>query len=154
MAKQLTSQEVFGFLRPKQVDAISENSERIHLSSGDTVYEQGADADYFFTVLEGEVALRLPGKGGVSVLIEQLTKGAMFGSCVCLQRGSYALTARCTRDSVLLKVSSETLKKLMEKDLKMGFPLQARLSQIYFNRYIETMQKLQAIVMNIPTESA
>jgi len=154
MAKQLTSQEVFGFLRPEQVDAISENSERIHLSSGDAVYEQGADADHFFTVLEGEVALRLPGKGGVSVLIEQLTKGAMFGSCVCLQRGSYALTARCTRDSVLLKVRSETLKKLMEKDLKMGFPLQARLSQIYFNRYIETMQKLQAIVMNIPTESA
>ena len=154
MAKQLTSQEVFGFLRPKQVDAISENSERIQLAAGDTVYEQGADADHFFTVLDGEVSLHLPGKGPVNVLIEQLTKGAMFGSCVCLQRGSYALTARCTRDSVLLKVSSETLKKLMEKDLKMGYPLQARLSQIYFNRYIETMQKLQAIVMNIPIESA
>ena len=154
MAKQLTSQEVFGFLRPKQVDAISENSERINLSAGDTVYEQGTKADHFFTVLEGEVALHLPGKGGVNVLIEQLTKGAMFGSCVCLQRGSYALTARCTRDSILLKVRSETLKNLMEKDLKMGYPLQARLSQIYFTRYIETMQKLQAIVMNIPTESA
>ena len=65
-----------------------------------------------------------------------------------------ALMARCTRDSILLKVRSETLKNLMEKDLKMGYPLQARLSQIYFTRYIETMQKLQAIVMNIPTGSA
>ena len=36
----------------------------------------------------------------------------------------------------------------------MGYPLQARLSKIYFNRYIDTMQKLQAIMMNIPTESA
>jgi len=153
MAEQLTSHEVFGFLRPKQVHTISENSERIHLASGDTVYEQGAKADHFFTVVEGEVALHLPGKGGVNVLIEQLTKGAMFGSCVCLQRSSYKLTARCTRDSVLLKVRSEVLKNLMEKDLKMGYPLQARISQIYFNRYIETMQKLQAIVMNIPTES-
>ena len=100
-----------------------------------------------------KVALHLPGKGGVNVLIEELTKGAMFGSCVCVQRGSYALTARCTKDSVLLKVRSDVLKKLMEKDLKMGFPLQSRLSQIYFNRYIDTMQKLQAIVMNIPIES-
>jgi CRP-like cAMP-binding protein len=154
MGEQLSSHEVFGSLRPKQVHAISESSERIHLSSGDTVYEQGAEADHFFTVLEGEVALHLPGKGGVNVLIEQLTKGAMFGSCVCLQRSSYKLTARCTRDSVLLKVRSEVLKNLMEKDLKMGYPLQARISQIYFNRYIETMQKLQAIVMNIPTELA
>ena len=154
MAEQLTSQEVFGFLRPKQIHAISENSERLNLASGDTVYEQGAMADHFFTLLEGEVALHLPGKGGVNVLIEQLTKGAMFGSCVCVQRGSYALTARCTKDSVLLKVRSDVLKKLMEKDLKMGFPLQSRLSQIYFNRYIDTMQKLQAIVMNIPIESA
>jgi len=153
MAMQLTSQEVFGFLRPKQVHAISENSERVSLASGDTVYEQGAEADYFFTVLEGEVALHLPGQGGVNVLIEELTKGAMFGSCLCFQRNSYALTARCTRDSVLLKVKSEVLMNLMEKDLKMGYPLQARLSKIYFNRYIDTMQKLQAIMMNIPTES-
>ena len=153
MAEQLTSHEVFGFLRPKQVHAISENSEKIHLSAGDTVYERGANADYFFTVLEGEVALRLPGKGGVNVLIDQLTKGAMFGSCVCLQRSSYALTARCTRDSVLLKVKSEVLKHLMGQDLKMGYALQIRISQIYFNRYVDTMQKLQAIVMNIPIES-
>ncbi len=123
MAEQLTSQEVFGFLRPKQIHAISENSERLNLASGDTVYEQGAMADHFFTLLEGEVALHLPGKGGVNVLIEQLTKGAMFGSCVCVQRGSYALTARCTKDSILLKVRSDVLKKLMEKDLKMGSPL-------------------------------
>ncbi len=154
MAEQLTSHEVFGFLRPRQVHAISENSEKIHLSAGDTVYERGANADHFFTVLEGEVALHLPGKGGVNVLIEQLTKGAMFGSCLCFQRTSYALTARSTGDSVLLKVRSEVLKKLMEKDLKMGYALQVRISQIYFNRYIDSMQKLQAIVMNIPIESA
>ena len=74
MAEQLTSQEVFGFLRPKQVHAISENSERIRLESGDTVYEQGTKADHFFTVLEGKVALHLPGKGGVNVLIEDRPK--------------------------------------------------------------------------------
>ena len=153
MAEQLTSQEVFGFLRAKQVQALSENSERIHLAAGDTIYEQGAGADHFFTVLEGGVALHLPGKSGVHVLIERLTKGAMFGSCDCFRRSSYALTARCTTDSVLLKIRSGVLKKLMEKDPKLGYALQARLSQIYFNRYVDTMQKLQAIVMNIPIES-
>ena len=38
----------------------------------------------------------------------------------------------------------------MDKDLMMGYALQMRISKVYFERYIETMQKLQAIVMNIP----
>ena len=41
----------------------------------------------------------------------------------------------------------------MDEDLMMGYALQTRISEIYFNRYIETMKKLQAIVMNIPIES-
>jgi hypothetical protein len=32
--------------------------------------------------------------------------------------------------------------------------MQARISEIYFNRYNETMKKLQAIVMNIPLEAS
>ena len=53
-----------------------------------------------------------------------------------------------------IEAAVRQVKKLMEKDLKMGYALQVRISQIYFNRYIDSMQKLQAIVMNIPIESA
>ena len=153
MAERLTAQEVFDFLRPEQVNAISEASEKIDCADGETVYEKGAKADYFFIILEGEVVLRLPGKGGVSVVIDQLTNGAMFGSCVCFYRDTYALTAQCTRDSKLLKIEGAALKNLMDEDLMMGYGLQTRISEIYFTRYVETMNKLQAIVMNIPIES-
>lgn len=153
MANRLTAQKVFEFLRPEQVHAISEVSEEISRAAGDIVYEKGAKADHFFTVLKGEVALRLPGKGGISVIIDQLSEGAMFGSCACFGRDSYALTARCTQDSELLKIDSCVFKSLMDDDLMMGYGVQSRISEIYFGRYIETMKKLQAIVLNIPTES-
>jgi len=77
----------------------------------------------------------------------------MFGSCVCFYCDTYALTAQCASDAVLLKVKSSVLRDLMDEDLMMGYALQTRISEIYFNRYIETMKKLQAIVMNIPIES-
>jgi len=153
MAVQLISQDMFGFLRPEQVHAISEAAERVEYKAGDIVYQKGAKADHFFTILDGEVTLRLPGRGGVNIVIDQLGKGAMFGSCVCFRRDTYTLTAQCTEDSDLLKVSSGTLKSLMDKDLVMGYALATRISEIYFTRYIETMEKLQAIVMNIPIES-
>ncbi len=153
MAVQLISQDVFGFLRPEQVHAISEASQRIGYRAGEIVYQKGAKADHFFTILDGEVTLRLPGRGGVNIVIDQLRKGEMFGSCVCFRRDKYALTAQCTEDSDLLKVSSDVLKDLMDKDLMMGYALATRITEIYFTRYIETMEKLQAIVMNIPIES-
>ena len=88
----------------------------------------------------------------MSIVIDQLGKGDMFGSCACFDRDTYALTAQCSRDSTLLKVESDVLKSLMDEDARMGYAMQSRLSAIYFNRYVETMQKLQAIVMNIPIE--
>ena len=153
MADRLSAQQVLEFLRPDQVNAISEASETVSCVAGETLYEKGAKSDYFYAILEGEVVLRLPGKGGVSIVIDQLTKGAMFGSCVCFYRDTYALTAQCTRDSKLLKIEGAALKNLMDEDLMMGYGLQTRISEIYFTRYVETMNKLQAIVMNIPIES-
>jgi CRP-like cAMP-binding protein len=153
MAERLVAQEVFEFLRPEQVSAISEASETISCVAGETVYERGAKADHFFTILKGGVELRLPGKGHISLVIDQLTEGAMFGSCVCFDRDSYALTAQCTEDSELLKIDNAVLKKLMDEDLMMGYGLQIRISGVYFNRYLETMKKLQGILMNIPIEA-
>jgi CRP-like cAMP-binding protein len=120
MVESLKTQEVFQFLRPDQVKAISDASETITCRAGETVYERGARADHFYTVLEGEVALRLPGNGGFSIVIDQLPRKAMFGACVCFDRTSYALTAQCIEDSELLKTESAVLKKLMDEDLAMG----------------------------------
>jgi CRP-like cAMP-binding protein len=154
MGGTLVAQDVFGALRSEQVNAISEASEKITCSAGEVIYEQGAPAEYFFVVLEGEITLRMPGRSGVSVVIDQLGKGQMFGGCVGFCRDTYAVTAQCSSDSVLLKVKSPVLRKLMDDDLVMGYALQTRISEIYFTRYIETMKKLQAIVMNIPIETA
>lgn len=154
MPERLSAHEVFSFLRPEQVDTISDRAERVEFPAGAVVYERGAPADHLYTVLDGEVTLRMPTTGGFSVAIDQLERGEMFGSCTCFQRAAYALTAQCTRDCQLLKIESRALKELMDRDLQMGYALQTRISAIYFSRYVETMRKLQAVTMSLPLESA
>ena len=151
---RLEGHEVFQFLRPDQMRAISDAAQVVEYRSGDTVYEKGQRADHFFVVLDGQVSLRLPGRAGVSIQIDELTKGAMFGSCVCFQLVEYSLTAQCARDSKLLRIDSATLKELMDEDLLMGYAIQTQISRVYFTRYVETMKKLQSIVMNLPLESS
>ncbi len=152
--EKLDRHEVFQFLRPDQVKKISDVAEAVSYRAGNTVYSKGADADHFYIVLEGQISLRLPGSRGVSIQIDELTTGAIFGSCVCFQLLEYSLDAQCTQDSRLLKVSSTTLKELMDQDLVLGYAIQTQISRIYFQRYIETMNKLQSIVMNLPLEPA
>jgi CRP-like cAMP-binding protein len=150
---RLDKHEVFQFLRPDQLRAISDVAQVMECEAGKTIYERGAKADHFYVVLRGQVSLRLPSKSGVSIQIDELTEGAVFGSCVCFQFVEYSLNAQCTADSKLLKIESATLKELMDQDLLMGYTIQTQISRIYFNRYIQTMKKLQSIVMNLPLET-
>jgi CRP-like cAMP-binding protein len=150
---RLDKNEVFQFLRPDQVRAISDVAQVVDFKAGETIYERGAQAEHFFVVMSGQVSLRLPSQSGVSIQIDELTEGAVFGSCICFQIVDYSLNAQCTRDSKILKIESATLKELMDEDLLMGYTIQTQISRIYFNRYIQTMKKLQSIVMNLPLET-
>jgi CRP/FNR family transcriptional regulator len=151
--KRLESQEIFGFLLPKQVDSISEAAEVVRFKANETVYAQGEPTDFIYVVLEGEVQLRLPGRGGINVPIDVVTAGAMFGSCMCFDIAQYSTTAQCIQESKLLKIRARAFSKLMDNDPRMGYALQRRISEIYFRRYLDTMHKLQTVVMSLPVEA-
>jgi len=150
---QLLAEDVFSYLRPEQINTIHNVSEIIEYRAGAVVYIQGEKAKSFYVVLDGQVALRLPGKKGLSLLIESLGRGGIFGASASFESGTYMLTAQCLADSRILKIEAAVLRRLTDEDCRMGYALQKRISDHYFKRYIETMRKLQAIVMSIPLEA-
>ena len=149
---QLLKQDVFSYLRPEQIDSIHNVSEIIERHAGDLVYTQGEKARHLYVVLDGQLDVLLPGKKGFGILIESLGRDAMFGASASSMPGTYMLTARCVVDSKILKIEAVALQRLLEEDCQMGYAIQRHISELYFKRYIETMQKLQAIVMSIPLE--
>jgi CRP-like cAMP-binding protein len=152
VTSQLSAQDVFSYLRPEQVNAIHNVSKVIAYQPGKVVYSQGEKATHLYVVLEGQVDLQLPGRKGFSILIESLRHGAIFGACSAFGSGTYMLTARCMVDSKILKIEAAVLRHLLDNDCVMGYALQRHLTDIYFKRYIGTMQKLQAVVMSLPVE--
>ena len=151
--ERLSSHDVFSYLRPEQIDVLSDATEVVQYKAGDTVYYRGKRGEYMYVVLEGEVSLRLPGKGGVTIPIDVATPGVMFGACQCFDISTYAVTAQCVEDSKLIKIAASVLRHMMDDDLLMGYVIQRHISHVYFERYLETMKKLQAIVMNLPIDS-
>jgi CRP-like cAMP-binding protein len=147
--KGLESHAVFRLLRPEQLRALSDAAEDVVFQTGSTIFSQGDRAEFFFVVLEGKVALRMRQAPGVSVEIDEVDPGEIFGSCVCMQLDSYSLTAQCTEESKLLMVKSATLKRLLDGDPVLGYTVQSLVSRVYFKRYLETMKKLQSVVSAI-----
>ena len=154
-AEKLKKQDIFQLLRSEQVNLLSEAAEAVRFKAGEMIYARGTRAEHFYIVLKGQVSLRLPGKkAGVSVLIDELTEGAMFGCCISTALDTYVLNAQCTDESEILVLSVSALKAIMDEDPRIGYAIQSGISALYFKRYIDTMEKLQAIIMNIPVELA
>jgi CRP-like cAMP-binding protein len=145
VAQGLSSHDVFSFLQPEQVKAISDVAEAVSCTAGDTVFRSGERAEHLYAVLEGQVDLRLPREGGVTLHIETLGTGALFGSCVCFDLNDYTLTAVCRSDSRLLRISAAGLKAVMDRDLAVGYPVQRMISRTYFRRYVDAMSRLQTV---------
>lgn len=155
IVERLKKQEIFRLLRPEQVNLLSEASKVTKLKAGEVVYRQGGKADRFYIVLKGQVSLRLPARTvGLSLLIDELREGDLFGACVFAALDAYNLNAQCIEESEILVISVSALRAIMDEDPRIGYAIQARISEIYFKRYVETMEKLQAVVMNIPLEPA
>ncbi len=150
---QMLAQDVFSYLRPEQIDAIHNASEVVERRAGEVVYSQGDEAKFLYVVLEGKVALRLPGKKGLSILIELLDRGTIFGAGAGFALQAYTLTAQCLADARLLKIDASRLQRLMDDDCRMGYAIQKRISDLYFRRYIKTMMKFQDVVLSIPLEA-
>ena len=151
--EKLKKQNIFQLLRPEQVNRLSEASKVVKFKAGEMIYHRGAGADHFYIVLEGQVSLRLPAKEGrLSVLIDELTEGDMFGGCVSTALDTYLLNAQCMAESEILMIGISALRAIMDEDPRIGYVIQSGISKIYFRRYVEVMEKLQAIVMNIPVE--
>ena len=140
---------VFEFLDPEHIEALRDASEVIDLEPGDLVYGQGYSASYFYIVLQGAVALRLPGRGSASILIEELAEGSMFGSFCSQALDSYFCSAKCMRETKLLRIPTAALDDVLMEDPRLGYAIQSRISRYFFKRYLESMKRMQSIVMSI-----
>ena len=99
----------------KQTMAIAEN---VSFEKGDLVLKEGAPADYFFILIEGQISLLLgdPAK----VVYQSSGLGEMFGCASLIGRDTYFLTARCDGPSVILRVDRRKMEKILTDDIDNG----------------------------------
>jgi CRP-like cAMP-binding protein len=122
----------------------------IKLKEGERVYSDGTPASHLFVLLKGRIELRRPTKTGISFLVDDLMEGSLFGVSSFTGIERYILNAECVEDSEVLKVEARVLRQILDGNPVVGLAIQRRISQVFFKRYVDTMEKLQTMVQSVP----
>jgi CRP-like cAMP-binding protein len=121
----------------KQTMAIAE---KVSFEKGATVWKEGAPADYFFILIEGQVSLLLGESGKIVYQISG--RGTIFGCSSLIGRDSYFLTARCDEPSVALRIDRSKMEKILTADTDNGRLFFKQLSRAIGDRMMSLYARL------------
>jgi len=148
--EKLERHELFSLLSAKEMDRLSGASSAVSRKEGERLYSDGIPASHFFVLLKGRVELRRPTKGGPSLVIEDLLPGSIFGVACLTGAERHLLDAECVEDSEVLKVEGAVLLQILKDNPVVGYAIQRRVSEIFFKRYVYTMERLETIMHAMP----
>jgi len=154
LPRNILGQQLFGILKPEQRETLTKAAIAAAFKDGEVIYSKGNQAAYLYLILEGEVALRLPGPEGVSILIEQLGQGEIFGLNATFDLGFYSVTAQAVGPTKAIKMETAVLQHIMDADTQVGYGIQKRISELYYKRYVAAARRLQSIVTAINLQAA
>ena len=150
----LERNELFEMLSPKQMEQLSYASSVMKLKKGDRVCSEGTPASHLFVLVSGSVELKRPTKGGLSLFVDAIHGGSIFGVSSLTGTERYMLNADCAEDSEVLKVEGAVLRRILDEDPVVGYAIQRRISQIFFERYVLAMEKLRIVAQAIAVGQA
>jgi len=104
-------------LPAEDVGTISGSLQRVSVESGETIARQGAPADKFLIVVEGEVEVTRAGDDGTSTAVTKLGPGDFFGDIAILRDEPRTATLTATAASTLLMMDRDAFRSVVAQSL-------------------------------------
>ncbi len=98
-----------------QVEILKPIIEDICYQANQVIFEQGAEADYLYFVMDGKVSIRFKPEDGPELTVAELDRGGVFGWSSALGCHSYTSSAICVEESLLLRMEGGKLKKSLPR---------------------------------------
>jgi uncharacterized protein YhbP (UPF0306 family) len=109
---------VFRALPRHEVETLAARLETVHVEAGGTIVRQGAPADKFFIIVDGEVDVlreEAPGQGPKKVA--SLKRGQFFGEMAILRDSPRTATVQAVTPTTLLTMDRDVFRSLVAQSL-------------------------------------
>ena len=147
----LEARKVFSYLKPEEIDFISNYATTDQYKAGAILYRKGQPAARAYVLLEGEVILRAPTPAGLGIVVEHAGPGTMIGASVLLGE-TYMVTAQCVTDCKIMSIGKTPLEQIMKANPQMGLIIEKYLAELYYQRSVDLMHMLEGLIQGVPPE--
>jgi len=133
---------LFQGLAPDQLELIAGCGSNIHFSEGELLFREGQEADTFYVLRQGGVALEtfVPARG--SVTIETIDAGEVVGWSWLFQPYRWHFDARALTLVRATSFDGACLRGKIEGDHELGYALMSRFAQVMIERLQSTRLRL------------
>ena len=115
------------------LDEIAMLSKEIFIPADEWLFHENDDANNFYLILEGEIALTLylhsKGIGKHLKTTSALTKGQIFGWSSLVPPHHYKMGALAEADSKLLEIDGKALRQLFDDNPEYGYPFMKKIAE-------------------------
>ena len=133
---------LFQGLTPDQLELIAGCGSNCHFSEGELLFREGEDADTFYVLRHGGVALEtfVPARGAVS--IETIDAGEVVGWSWLFAPYRWHFDARALSLVRATSFDGACLRGKIENDHELGYALMSRFAQVMIERLQSTRLRL------------
>jgi CRP-like cAMP-binding protein len=107
---------VFSGLPPEEAESVAAKLQTMAVAAGDTIVRQGAPADKFFIIVDGEVEV-LREDDGVDRRLATLTQGQFFGEMAILRDSPRMATVRAVKPTTLFAMERDAFRGLVAQSM-------------------------------------
>jgi len=143
----LKNVELFDDIKGEQLAKIKPLFKPCRYQAGETIFEQGEQADSLFIVVDGVVAIRFDPHDGEILTVATIEKDGVFGWSAVFGTDTYTSGAICMEDAQLLCLDGCELKEFNKKDPKTCILILNRLAKVVAQRLKRSHRHSQVVAM-------
>ncbi|HEU5298950.1 MAG TPA: cyclic nucleotide-binding domain-containing protein [bacterium] len=124
----------FRGLSPEAIRLFTGCAANVRIEAGEYLFREGADADRFYAIRHGQVALEVyvPGRGAVT--IQTVGPGEVLGWSWLFPPYRWHFDARVTEATRALSFDAVCIRQKCETDHSLGYELMKRLARVFTER--------------------
>lgn len=143
--QQLASLSGHPYLRglsPQHLKVLAQNAMPVEFPAGELIFREGDNANRFYLIEEGEVALEAHDGEGGTTIIDTIGAGDVLGWSWMFPPYYWRFDARATRPTKAMFFYGTRLREECEQDPKLGFALATKAAEVAIRRLQATRKKL------------
>lgn len=134
MDQIISEQPFFQGLEVEAIALIAGCAKNVHIDPGSYLFREGEDADVFFLVRHGRVALELHSPAGGTRLLDTVEEGEVLGWSWLVPPHHWFLDARAVDAVSVISIDARCLRGKCDEDPALGYALLQRVARVMYQR--------------------